>query len=363
MSVVPLADRLRQRIRDEGPLLVSDWVDAALYDPDAGFYMTGGRAGRRGDFLTAPEVGPLFGAVLGRAVDLWWREAGRPDVFPVFDVGAGPGTLARTILRSECEAVRSGALRWWAVDISPAQRGRHPEHELVGSTATLAEAVSGASRGGDAVPGGVVLANELLDNLAFDVVERTESGWTMVMVTVEPGGDGFATTTGPLDSSSADVLARLAPNSAPGQRLPWQTRARGWLATALAAVPNGRVVVFDYAASTQELLAREGGWLRTHAGHTGDHDWLDRPGDVDITVDVDLDQLQFDYRAHSIQSQADFLRTHGIDQLVDEGRQVWSERAHIGDLVALTARSRVAEQEALCDPAGMGSFVTAQWFS
>ena len=49
------------------------FVDAALYDPGEGFYATGGQAGRRGDFITAPEVGPLFGAVVSNAIDHWWR--------------------------------------------------------------------------------------------------------------------------------------------------------------------------------------------------------------------------------------------------------------------------------------------------
>ena len=92
-----LADRIRARIEREGPLAVSDVVDAALYDPADGFYAAGGHAGRRGDFLTAPEVGPLFGAVISNAVDAWWVAAGSPARFVVAEHGAGPGTLARTL--------------------------------------------------------------------------------------------------------------------------------------------------------------------------------------------------------------------------------------------------------------------------
>ena len=71
-----------------------------LYDPDHGFYGAGrGRAGRvGGDFLTSPEVGPLFGAVLARTLDEWWEELGRPRPYVVADAGAGPGTLARAVL-------------------------------------------------------------------------------------------------------------------------------------------------------------------------------------------------------------------------------------------------------------------------
>ena len=78
MAATSLADRLRARIAANGPIAVSDFVDAALYDEAEGFYAAGGQAGRRGDFITAPEVGPLFGAVVSNAVDAWWREAGEP---------------------------------------------------------------------------------------------------------------------------------------------------------------------------------------------------------------------------------------------------------------------------------------------
>jgi len=124
-----LTDRLHERIAADGPMLVSDWIEAALYDPADGFYMSGGRAGRRGDFLTAPEVGPLFGAVISRAVDSWWEDAGRPEHFPVYEMGAGPGTLARSVMRASPAVAEAGALAWWAVEISAEQRSRHPECE------------------------------------------------------------------------------------------------------------------------------------------------------------------------------------------------------------------------------------------
>ena len=77
-----------------------------------------------------------------------------------------------------------------------------------------------------------------------------------------------------------------------------------------------------------------------------------------FTVDVPFDQLP---TATRIVAQRDFLREHGIDELVEEGRRVWRERAHIGDLEALKARSRVSEASALTDPAGLGAFRVLEW--
>ena len=60
-------------------------------------------------------------------------------------------------------------------------------------------------------------------------------------------------------------------------------------------------------------------------------------------------------------TQADWLRAHGIDELVEEGRRVWEERKHVGDLEAMRARSRVNEADALLDPAGLGGFRVIEW--
>src|SRR5687768_913076 len=96
MTLVEAA--VRAEIERRGPIPFREVVELALYDPAGGFYATGGRAGRRGDFLTSPEVGPLFGAVVARALDTWWDEARSPDPFVVVEAGAGVGTLARSVL-------------------------------------------------------------------------------------------------------------------------------------------------------------------------------------------------------------------------------------------------------------------------
>ena len=89
---------------------------------------------------------------------------------------------------------------------------------------------------------------------------------------------------------------------------------------------------------------------------SGRSPWED-PGSQDITYDVPFDQLPGGVRS----TQAAWLRRWGIDELVDEGRRIWTERAAVADLAALRARSRVREAEALLDSAGLGGFVVAEW--
>ena len=343
---------------------VSEYVDACLYDPDGGFYMRpgGGRAGgRSGHFLTAPEVGSLFGAVLARALDGWWTELGEPERFTVVDWGAGPGTLARAVLAAEPRCMTAGALRLVLVDVSLAQRALHPEHLIVTSAARVSDALP------QGAPAGVVLANELLDNLPFDAVRRTAGGWEELRVTFDdPSSPGrFSLVAVP---ASADLVAGL-PAVAAGSRVPVQLAARRWVAGAHALLGKGRIVAFDYGAATPELAERSRpsgdpaaglGWLRTHRDHHGGLSWLAEPGSCDITADVALDQVQADHRA-AVCPQAEFLRAHGIDELVAEGIAGWTDRAGVGDLTTLKARSRIAEADALLDPAGMGAFNVLVW--
>ena len=342
---------------------VSEYVEACLYDSDGGFYMRagGGRAGgRSGHFLTAPEVGPLFGAVLARALDAWWGELGEPDPFTLIDWGAGPGTLGRSILSAEPACMAAGALRLVLVELSPAQRALHPEHSLVASVAQVSDALP---RGASA---GVIVANELLDNLPFDVVRRTADGWEELRVTVEDGASGRFSLVAIL--ASPELVAGL-PEVAAGARIPVQRAARGWVAEAYQLLGEGRIVAFDYWAETPVLAERAGrsddpaaglGWLRTHRDHDDGSWWLADPGSCDITADVALDQVQADHPAE-VCTQAEFLRRHGIDELVAEGRAAWAERSGVGDLDALKARSRAREAEALLDPTGMGAFNTLAW--
>ena len=362
MLLVKVGQRIASRIAARGPIPVSEYVEACLYDPDGGFYMRGGRAGgRSGHFLTAPEVGPLFGAVLARALDRWWTELGEPAPFTVIDWGAGPGTLARSVMAAAPRCLSAGALEWVALERSPAQRALHPEHPAVTSAARLSDVVpQGAAAG-------VIVANELLDNLPFDIVRRTADGWEELRVAVDraSGRSGFSLVA---VSASAELVAGL-PEVAVGARIPVQRAARDWVAAAHEALDAGWIVAFDYGADTSALAERAGpsdgladglGWLRTHRNHRRGSSWLAEPGSCDIAADVALDQIQADYPAE-VFTQAEFLRANGIEELVAEGRAAWAERANVGDLEALRSRSRSTEAEALLDPAGMGAFNALVW--
>src|SRR5262249_50750524 len=94
-----LRERLRERIEREGPITFRDWMQAALYDPVEGYYRRRRlRQGKAGDYRTAPEVSPLFGAVLAHYFMKSYFDLGAPDVLTIVEVGAGSGACALAVL-------------------------------------------------------------------------------------------------------------------------------------------------------------------------------------------------------------------------------------------------------------------------
>ena len=355
-------------------------MEAALYDPDGGFFSMAGGAGRAGgDFVTSIEVGSLFGAMVARAVDGWWDQLGWPDPFLVVDAGAGRGQLARDVLRAcpRCAA----ALRYVLVERSAAQRAAQAKllslepAELVLGPAVPPEpdeepvAIPGSGPlvaaleelpAGPAV--GVVVANELVDNLPFRILERTAEGWNEIRVSEAPSSSSFAEIVFPAEEGLAALTERLvAGTEIPvGARLPIPTALFDWLPSAAALLRRGVIVVIDYGAPVGELAARgQDGWLRTYRAQRRGTSPLDDPGSQDITADVPGEGLRRAAASAGLSvltetTQAEWLRSLGVDELVEEARAAWHGRS-ANDLAALTARSRVHEADALLDPAGLGA--------
>lgn len=371
-----VAREVAERAHRFGPLPYEVVLDLALYHEEHGFYAKGAGAGRDGDFVTSPEVGPLFGTVIAKALDHWWEELGRPDPYVVVEAGAGSGALAVAVLAATPACAL--ALRYVLVERSPQWRERHTRRLPIEPPALVLgpmeqvdaeEGLRPATGRGPLVTSlpelpagpfhGVVLANELLDNLAFRLLEHNDGTWQEVRVTadltellVEPPSDLTAL---------AGRLVREPPSN-DGARIPVQRQCQAWLRVALDSLAAGRVVAIDYADTTPSMATRPWTeWVRTYRGHGRGGHPLEHLGEQDVTCEVAVDQLEMVRVPALNRPQAEFLRAFGVDDLAAEARRQWEERAHIGDLEAVKARSRVSEADALTDPAALGRFRVVEW--
>jgi NADH dehydrogenase [ubiquinone] 1 alpha subcomplex assembly factor 7 len=323
-------------------------------------------------------VGTLFGALVARALDRWWDALDRPDPFVVVDAGAGRGRLAADVLL----AAPSGApaLRYVMVERSPvllaAQREVlpiEPAEDALGPAARTdpdepAVAVTGVGPIVTSLPDlpaspirGVVIANELLDNLPFCVVEWSDDGWLEVRVGVDDGKLVEVLVPAPGELAVAADRVAAGTEVPAGVRLPVPTGTAAWLQGAGDVLRRGYLVVVDYAADAVELASRgQVGWLRTYRGHDRGDAPLVAPGSQDLTCDVPLEYLVESTRRAGFAlvehtTQAEWLRSLGVDELAETAADAWRARASVGDLEAVAARSRVHEADALADPAGLGA--------
>lgn len=320
-----------------GAISFEQYMGLALYG-EGGFYQAGGKAGRRGDFITSPEVGPLFAAVVARYMDDCWNDLGCPDSFDVVEVGAGPGTLARGIFDAQPKCI--SALKYVAVEISAAQRALHPD--FVESMVDFP----------DREINGVVLANELLDNLPFKLFVY-DGTWKEAFLALGNNGKFIEVL------RQVDEVPEVLPKTAPlGSRAPIQTAASKWMLNASQKLSRGRVLVFDYCSeSTSEIAVtpwRE--WLRTYKNHERGLHYLLEPGTQDITTQVIVDQLKKTVPGLSVTLQSDWLCRWGIDDLVSEGNKYWDEHKSVPDIYAMKMRSRSNEAQALTSQDGLGAF-------
>ena len=320
-----------------GAISFERFMGLALYG-EGGFYQDGGKAGRRGDFITSPEVGPLFAAVIARYLDDCWNELGCPGSFDVVEVGAGPGTLARGIFDAQPKCI--SALKYVAVEVSEAQRALHPDF------------VESVEQFPDRTIQGVVIANELLDNLPFKLFVF-DGMWKEAFVALGDGGKFVEVL------RNVDVIPEVLPLTAPlGSRAPIQTAASQWMLNVSQKLSRGRVLVFDYCSeSTSEIAVtpwRE--WLRTYKDHERGVHYLLEPGTQDITTQVMIDQLSNAHPDLTVVLQIEWLQKWGIDELVSEGMQYWEVHKSAPDIAAMKMRSRANEVEALTNLDGLGAF-------
>lgn len=333
--------RVLSEIRVNGPIPFERFMELALYDPSGFFGGDELRSEKSGDFLTSPEVSPLFGETLAVYVERERQRIGEP--FQLVEVGAGSGSLLTPLL----ETIVVDA---WAVEISPAARsklaGLLPEDRILIELPTEVR--------------GVVLANELLDNFPMSVAQLIGGEWrerwvdeeeeTLHFVDADPRPEVIAW----LESHAGDVPE--------GGWVEVQLAAQSWLESALRRLEAGSVVVIDYGDTAENLTPRrQDGTLRTYrAHHLGPHP-LDEPGATDITADVNFTALvETAERCGTeveLYRQDDFLADLRLRDRLSELRHAELEAARSGDeMQRLRLRSLKTEAETLLHPRGLGDF-------
>lgn len=289
----PLAQRLRERIQREGPVTFRDWMDAALYDEQEGYYRRPDRQrwGRAGDYRTSPERSALFAATFARYFAKLYQQLNSPPAWTVVEVGAGDGRFARGVL----EALRTHnpdafAATCYVID-EPGSDSKLREQLHQFADRVHFESLNDS----EPINPGLIFSNELLDAFPLHRVTVTNGELLELYVTVTHDGN-FAWTSGSLSNQLiADYFAASAVKLQEGQIADVNLEISEWLRLVADRLEKGYLVTVDYGAEANELydsVQRPAGTLRGFDRHQLVDDVLARPGEHDITTTVDWTEVK-----------------------------------------------------------------------
>jgi SAM-dependent MidA family methyltransferase len=323
-----MLERIAEEIaRDGGWISFARYMELALHAPGLGYYAGGAQKfGAAGDFVTAPEMGRLFGRTLARQL----REL-LTEKDSILEIGAGSGALAETLLGElACE--------YSVLETSAELRDRQ-EKRLKSSVRWLSALPQGFR--------GVIIANEVVDAMPVHAVAWRPQG-IMERGVVADGGK-LSWKDRPASGALLEEARKINPP------VPYESEiglpGRAWMRGMAQSLEQGALLVIDYGFPRHEYYhpQRAAGTLMCHHRHTAHGEVFARPGLEDMTAHVDFSALAAAARESGLEvlgyaTQAQFLVNCGITDVLGE--------ANIEN--ALHYAPLAAEANKLLSPAEMG---------
>ena len=338
-----IAERLRDRIREAGPVSIAQFMTEALFDPRDGFYATKDPIGAGSDFITAPEISQMFGELVGLWAAQSWMDMGKPSPFHFIELGPGRGTMMADALR----AARTvpgfmDAARIVLIEASAALKA--VQAQTLGPSGAQISWVDRL----EAVPAGpsIVAGNEFLDCLPVRQAIKRDGQWHERMVGLDADGERFVFVLGPplgVDETLVPAPLRDTPEDSLVELRPGDLQVLEALAKRFDA-DAGRALFIDYGPA----LSETGDTLQAIKAHKK-VPVLDEPGTADLTARVDFQSLltaadALDLTGYGPVEQGEFLTGLGMEA-----------RAAALSQAAPEQRAKIARQVwRLTDPDQMG---------
>lgn len=304
-----LSQRISQRILSDGPISLAEFMDAALSDPEFGYYMTKEPFGVGGDFITAPEISQIFGELIGLWCAALWLQLDSPSSFHLVELGPGRGTLMADALRATKTVPGfQQSVHVHLVEMSP--KLQQVQQKTLGNSDHTIK----WHRHIEDVPHGVtiVIANEFFDALPIRQFIQTEAGWCERLVSVN-SDQQFEFSVSPHATEETEIPAQLV-DAALGSLVEVCQPAQEITKTLSERIQKcgGAALIIDY------------GYLKPAIGETlqavSDHrfaDVLKNPGEQDLTAHVNFSSLADAARQQGAEvfaplTQAQFLYGMGL---------------------------------------------------
>lgn len=350
----PLIERLRARIRGAGAISFRDWMEAALYDEHEGYYFRRDleRWGRSGDYRTAPERSPLFGATFASHFARLYEAMGAPRAWTIFEAGAGAGHFACGVLQTlRRDYPQVFAATHYVID-ELSEDARTRAHKRLLEFAERIE-FRHLAETGLIVNEGIVFTNELLDAFPVHRVTMHDGKLYELFVSLDEEESFVWTKGAPGTPRLAEYLERNGVELSEGQVAEVNLEVEAWMKRAASVFNRGYLIIVDYGAEASQLYTaphRREGTLRAFHQHRIADDPLALPGLQDLTTTIDWTNVrrigeELGLETLSFERQDEFLLRAGLlGQLERRSKEASSETE------ALILRASVRE---LILPGGM----------
>lgn len=302
-----------------GAIPFVEYMNTALYEPQLGYYTSAiGTFGEAADFVTAPEISPLFArCVAHQCAEI----SDNPDIDTVLEVGAGSGRLAAGVLR-ELATLNVPIKRYQILEVSPNLR-RQQAQTLRAETPDLLDRVEWLDRLPEPGFNGVIIANELLDAMPVHRVRRRDGAVYELYTACDEVG--FVDVERILSNGQLlDRAERLLPDS-DFYESEINLRAEAWVSSVAKLLNKGLILLIDYGFGRREYYhpERKAGTLMCHYRHRAHPNPYVLPGLQDVTAHVDftaMAQAAFDggLDVLGFQTQANFLIDLGLLDMLAE---------------------------------------------
>ena len=291
-----LVEKLVARIERDGPISFAAFMEAALYDPEFGYYMTAGpRIGREGDYYTSLDVHPIFAELVGRQIAQAAEAIVPSGEFTIVEMGAGKGLLAQHLLNAYRRAKPDflARLRYLLVERSPAmvETQKQRLRELTGAGGRIAWVPDLDAVSADSITG-LFLSNELVD--AFPVHRLVKRPLGLREIFVGWDGSRFIEIEAPPFSPDLEAyFARIGISLEVGQQAEVNLQALEWMRQVGTRLRRGLVVTIDYGHAAADFFApaRKTGTLLGYYRHTVSDSPYVHVGQQDLTAHVDFTSL------------------------------------------------------------------------
>lgn len=346
----PLAQKIIEKIKKEGPITFETFMEMALYYPELGYYSSPETTiGRKGDFYTSPHLHPIFGAMIGKQLMEMWMIMGRPSEFQAVEIGAGLGYLCKDIFDYLCKPAEDSSLLQDKIDflsslrymiVEPYDHFQERQREILDDllkNPPLPPFAKGGNKVGEkelinkiswvkslnelSNVLGCILSNELLDAFPVHIIEMDDD---LKEIYVTYDGEKLEEELNKISTEDiTNYINQFHIKLHPGYRTEVNLQIKNWLKEVNAALSHGFLLTIDYGYTAREYYndERTSGTLLCYHKHLYNENPYQNIGDQDITAHINFSSLkiwggELGLKTIGYSPQGTFLISSGIDEVI-----------------------------------------------